>query len=104
MRRCYVTGCDRYAGWIYNDPDYGDADSCAEHAGFGEEYICPGARTVTECGVRYAQSETTCERPAGHRADSENVYRDPDGAHQNRGLLWTQRWVDPAPSEEGKRT
>ena len=35
-KSCYVAGCDRYAGWIVNVEGYGDADSCAEHAGYDD--------------------------------------------------------------------
>lgn len=34
MKTCYVAGCDRGAGWIYHDEEYGDMDSCADHAGY----------------------------------------------------------------------
>lgn len=35
-KSCYSLGCTRYAGWIINDEDYGDIDSCAEHAGYDD--------------------------------------------------------------------
>ena len=35
-KSCYVAGCDRYPGWIINVEGYGDADSCAEHAGYDD--------------------------------------------------------------------
>lgn len=34
-KRCYVAGCDRYAGWLYWD-DGRELDACAEHAGYDD--------------------------------------------------------------------
>lgn len=45
-----------------------------------------------KCGRGYADGTHSCEKPRGHREDSENVYSDPDGAHYSRGLWWTNKW------------